>query len=177
MTGRDRDHGAVTRHGLLTWPVLAGLLVAVAGLVAPTASAAPLLHPQTRVAAIAEPTGQLVGPHASVLPGESRQRAPSYDQPATGSSVAAEGAESSDTIHSVVAAADEDIDPQEVMRNAQNVYYDENGDQVYVWDHGDGSAEITIRNPGNGNIVTNQTSTSEWVDKQVQSGRWWSLNG
>ena len=70
---------------------LVALLVALLALLAPPASAASLLHPETRVAAITEPAGQLVGPSRSVLPGESRERAPSYDQNATSSSVAAEG--------------------------------------------------------------------------------------
>ena len=70
--------------------LVAGILVALLGLFAPPASAAPTPQPQTGVAAIAEPTGQLVGPSATVLAVQGRPRAPSYDQPATGSSVAAE---------------------------------------------------------------------------------------
>jgi hypothetical protein len=68
---------------------LTGLVVALLFL-APPASAAQLLHVQTRVAAIAEPAGQFVGPHSSVLAVQGRERTPNYDQSATGSSVAAD---------------------------------------------------------------------------------------
>jgi hypothetical protein len=81
--------GAGKRLALVT--LLAGILVALLGFFAPAASASPLLHPETRVAAIAEPNGQLVGPHATVAAVQGRQRAPNYDRSATGSSVAAEG--------------------------------------------------------------------------------------
>jgi hypothetical protein len=80
---------AVKRLGLVT--LLASLLVALVGLLTPPASASPLLHPETRVAAIAQPNSQLVGPSATVAAVQGRERAPSYDSCATGSSVAAEG--------------------------------------------------------------------------------------
>jgi hypothetical protein len=83
------SNGAAGRLALLA--LVTAILVVLAGLFASPASATTTLHPQTRVAAIAEPSGQLVGPHATVLPGEGRERAPDYDSPATGSSVAAEG--------------------------------------------------------------------------------------
>jgi hypothetical protein len=67
------------------------LVVAILGLLAPASSASPVIHPQTRVAAIEKLAGQLVGPSETIVPGGSRPRAPSYDQSATGSSVAAEG--------------------------------------------------------------------------------------
>ena len=63
------------------------------------------------------------------------------------------------------------------MRNAQNVYYDENGNQVYVWDQGTGMNQVTIRDPANGNIVTNQFSSSDWAQRQIDSGQWYSLGG
>jgi hypothetical protein len=81
--------GAAKRLGLVT--LLAGILVALLGFLTPPASAASVLHPHTRVAAIAEPNGQLVGPHADVLAVQGRERAPNYDSPATGSCLAAEG--------------------------------------------------------------------------------------
>jgi hypothetical protein len=81
---------AVKRLGLVT--LLASLLVALVGLLTPPASASPLLHPETRVAAIAQPNSQLVGPSATVAAVQGRERAPSYDSCATGSSVAAEDA-------------------------------------------------------------------------------------
>lgn len=85
----SRRHRAVARLGLVA--IVTAFVVAMLCLLAPTSSASPLLHPQKRVAAIAEPGRHLVGPHGTVLPGGSRPRAPSYDQTATGSSVAAEG--------------------------------------------------------------------------------------
>ena len=86
---RSRRGGAGRRLGLAT--MVTAVVVAILCLLAPSSSAAPLLPPQTRVAAIEHPASQLVGPHETVLPGGSRPRAPSYDQDATGSSVAAEG--------------------------------------------------------------------------------------
>jgi hypothetical protein len=91
------SNGAAGRLALLA--LVTAILVVLAGLFASPASATTTLHPQTRVAAIAEPSGQLVGPHATVLPGEGRERAPDYDSPATGSSVAAEeGATAADNV-------------------------------------------------------------------------------
>jgi hypothetical protein len=80
--------GAAKRLALLA--LLAGILVALLGFFAPPASASPLLRPETRVAAIAEPNGQLVGPNATVAAVQGRERALNYDRYATGSSVAAE---------------------------------------------------------------------------------------
>jgi uncharacterized protein YukE len=85
--------------------------------------------------------------------------------------------ESSETIHSALrgGAGERDIDPTEVMGNAENVYYDENGNQVYVWSQPGGMNQVTIRDPSNGNIVTNQESTDSWVQAQVNKGRWFTL--
>jgi hypothetical protein len=82
------SNGAAGRLALLA--LVTAILVVLAGLFASPASATTTLHPQTRVAAIAEPSGQLVGPHATVLAVQGRERAPDYDSSATGSSVAAE---------------------------------------------------------------------------------------
>jgi hypothetical protein len=72
--------------------LLAAVVIGLASLLtAPAASAAASLRPQQRVAASARVGGPFVGPHETVLPGQRRARAPSYDQHATGSSVAAEG--------------------------------------------------------------------------------------
>ena len=84
-----RRYDAPNRLGLVA--VVTGILVAILGFLAPSSSASPLLHPQTRVAAVAEPAGQVVGPHATVAAVQGRERAPNYDSSATGSSVAAEG--------------------------------------------------------------------------------------
>jgi uncharacterized protein YukE len=83
--------------------------------------------------------------------------------------------DSNDTIHSTLRGGERGIDPSEVMGNAENVYYDENGNQVYVWEQPDGTTQITIRDPANGNIVTNQRSTGAWVQAQVDKGRWFGL--
>ncbi|MGO9559429.1 MAG: hypothetical protein ACLPYW_10115 [Acidimicrobiales bacterium] len=88
---RTRTSTGLVAKRLALVTLLAGILVALLALLAPPASASPILHPKTRVAAIAEPTGQLVGPHADVLAVQGRERAPNYDSYATGSSVAAEG--------------------------------------------------------------------------------------
>jgi hypothetical protein len=81
--------GLANRLGLLG--LIATIVVALLGFLAPAASASTLPHPQTRVAAIEHASGQPVGPSETILPGGSRPRAPSYDQDVTGSSVAAEG--------------------------------------------------------------------------------------
>jgi hypothetical protein len=48
----------------------------------------------------------------------------------------AEDPGSNEGIHSSVQSGEgaRGIDSGEVMTNAQNIYYDENGNQVYVWD-------------------------------------------
>jgi hypothetical protein len=103
---KGQDRPANPARGLALFTLLAGILVALLGLLASPASAAPTSHPQTRVAAIAEPNSQLVGPHSSVLPGQGRPRAPSYDQEATGSPVAAEGGALENASEAAFQAAD-----------------------------------------------------------------------
>jgi hypothetical protein len=85
--------------------------------------------------------------------------------------------DSGEGIHSTLRGAEKNINSSEVMRNAQDVYYDENGNQVYVWRQGNGMSEITIRDPANGRIVTNQRSNDGWVRRQVTKGRWYKLDG
>lgn len=86
--------------------------------------------------------------------------------------------ESVGSLHSIVqgGAGAREIDPSEVIRNAQNVFYDENGNQVFVWEQ-PSVVQITLRNPATGIVITNQRSTEGFVQAQIQSGRWWSLNG
>jgi hypothetical protein len=79
-------------------------------------------------------------------------------------------------IHSRLRSGERNIDPDEVMANAQNIYFDENGNQVYVWQQGNGMSEITIRDPANGRIVTNQRSTDAWIQQQASKGRWYKLD-
>src|SRR5581483_7032196 len=83
--------------------------------------------------------------------------------------------QSNDTWHSILRGAERDIDANEVMQNAENMYYDENGNQVYVWKQGNGQNQVTIRDPSNGNIVTNQWSSDNWVNAQVENGRWYDI--
>jgi len=82
-----------------------------------------------------------------------------------------------ETIHSTVrgGAGERNIDPNEVIRNAEYMYYDENGNQVYVWSQRDGMNQVTIRDPANGNIVTNQTSSDGWIQQQIDNGRCYPL--
>jgi hypothetical protein len=96
--------GVAKRFGLLA--LIATVLVALLGFLAPTASASPTFHPQTRVAAIEQPTGQLVAPHSLVLAVQGRERAPNYDRSATGSSVAAEGGALENASEAAFQAAD-----------------------------------------------------------------------
>ena len=74
-------------------------------------------------------------------------------------------------IHPTLRAGERNIESREVIRHAQDIYYDENGNQVYVWHQGDGTSEITIRDPSNGRVVTNQRSTDGWVKRQVTKPR------
>ena len=84
-----------------------------------------------------------------------------------------------ETIHSTVrgGGGERDIESSEVIRNAEHIYYDENGNQVYRESRPGGTSQIVIRNPANGNILTNQRSSDAWVEKQIQSGRWYDLQG
>jgi len=70
--------------------VLAVIAVAVMSLLAAPASASPLATARNVVGVIAHPAGQCVGVHEQKLAGESRQRAPAYDQLVVGSCVAPE---------------------------------------------------------------------------------------
>jgi hypothetical protein len=84
---------------------------------------------------------------------------------------------SQDTIHSTLRDGERNIESSEVIKNAENVYYDENGNQVYRWSQSGGNSQIVIRNPANGNILTNQLSSDTWIEQQIQSGRWYDLQG
>jgi hypothetical protein len=103
-SARASDDGRCPPRRLALAAVVTGLIVAVLGLLAPTAGATAAPQPQTRVAAIGRPAGQVVGPHDSVLADQGRPRAPNYDQSATGSSVAAEGGASTSDLLSNLAS-------------------------------------------------------------------------
>jgi hypothetical protein len=65
------------------------LLVALVSLLTATAaSASPFLHDQTHISAITQSTGQAVLSHQPILDRASRQRAPTYDESATGARLA-----------------------------------------------------------------------------------------
>ncbi|MEU9023329.1 hypothetical protein [Actinomadura sp. NPDC048394] len=86
--------------------------------------------------------------------------------------------EVSETLHSTLRGGDgdRDIDPKEVIENADDLYYDENGNQVFVWRRGDRQSQVTIRNPSNGNILTNQWSSDAWIQRQLDKERWYGLD-
>ncbi len=89
MGGQAPARGATSgaKHpGLVA--LLAGILVALSGLLGQPASATSVVHSQARASTIAERRGHLVGPTWSILLGDGRERTPSYDNFATGSSVA-----------------------------------------------------------------------------------------
>lgn len=88
MSDKPAVRQGTARVGLVA---IAGILVALLGFLAPPASASPIPNPQARVAAIDRPASQIVGPNETILPGQHRARALSYDLHATGSFVAAEG--------------------------------------------------------------------------------------
>jgi hypothetical protein len=68
---------------------------------------------------------------------------------------------SEDTIHSTLrgGAGERNIESGEVIKNAESMYYDENGNQVYRLSQPGEKSQIVIRNPANGNILTNQLPT------------------
>jgi len=84
--------------------------------------------------------------------------------------------ESNRQIHEQVRSGERGISPTEVMVNAERILYDDNGNQIYIWSQNDGTNQVTIRDPGNSNIVTNQWSTDEWIERQIEKGRWFELN-
>jgi hypothetical protein len=67
------------------------IFVALLAYLAPAASALSTRQVGNGVAAIAPADHAILGPHASVLAVQGRERGPNYDHSATGSSVAAEG--------------------------------------------------------------------------------------
>ncbi|WP_433655188.1 PA14 domain-containing protein [Nocardia sp. CA-128927] len=83
---------------------------------------------------------------------------------------------SQDTTHSQIQAGARGLSASDTIANAQRVLYDENGNQVYVWDQGNGTSHVTIRNPGSGNIITNQESNNDWIERQIEKERWYGLN-
>ncbi|GGQ02024.1 hypothetical protein BKA00_004253 [Actinomadura coerulea] len=60
--------------------------------------------------------------------------------------------------------------------NPRRPQYDENGNQIFVWEQDDKRSQVTIRDPSTGNIVTNQWSTNSWIQRQLDKERWYSLN-
>jgi uncharacterized protein YukE len=118
------------------------------------------------------PQGDPIPPLWPLLNKEENPEDGNEDEPESG-----QGPESTETIHSTLrgGAGERDIDPTEVIGNAENIYYDENGNQIYVWSQPGGMNQITIRDPASGNIVTNQESSDSWVQAQLDGGRWYSL--
>ncbi|MGO9559433.1 MAG: hypothetical protein ACLPYW_10135 [Acidimicrobiales bacterium] len=158
--------------------LLAGIWLALIGILAPSASATSLLHPETRVAAIAEPAGQLVGPSYSVLAGESRQRAPNYDQNATGSSVAAEGDSAGSELTQTAHGLERSFDPsrlsaaeqQNVIANFTQEFTQGDGADVYVQQVGD---RYNVVVQGQNGVITNLKGISESSLNRLASNYGW----
>ncbi len=94
----------------------------------------------------------------------------------TGPGGSGSAADSGDeTTHSTLRGADRAIDSKEVLRNAGQVLYDENGNKVYIWEQANNMNQVVIQNTANGNIITSQWSSNNWIARQVESGRWWEL--
>jgi hypothetical protein len=45
-----------------------------------------------------------------------------------------------------------------------------------VWRHGNGANQVTIRNPGNGNIITNMNSSDGYIKGKIDGDEWYELN-
>jgi hypothetical protein len=133
--------GAAKRLALVA--MFAGVIVALLGFLVPAASASPLLHPETRVAAIGEPGTAFVGPHASVLAVQGRERGPNYDRSATGSSVAAEGGLSPEE-----QALQTAIDDGRVGANAPLNHLNGAMAEQLGWQEALSDGEIGIQGPG-----------------------------
>jgi hypothetical protein len=81
-----------------------------------------------------------------------------------------------ETLHSKLRTAERGINPEEVIEDADDVYYDDNGNQIFVWVQDDRRSQVTIRDPSNENIVTNQCSSNGWLQRQLEKERWYGLN-
>jgi len=169
--------GVAKRFGLLA--LIATVLVALLGFLAPTASASPTFHPQTRVAAIEQPTGQLVAPHSLVLAVQGRERAPNYDRSATGSSVAAEdeGA-TSEELQQTAHGLERSLDPsrlsvaeqQNVIANATQEFTQGESANVYVQQIGD---RYNVVVQGQNGVITNLKGVSGSSLNRLASNYGW----
>ncbi|MGW4369776.1 PA14 domain-containing protein [Nocardia takedensis] len=83
---------------------------------------------------------------------------------------------SRDTWHAQLRSGERGISSDEVIRNAERVLYDEKGQQIYVWDQGNGTSNVAIRDPSTGNIPSVQNSNNDWIERQIDNGRWYELN-
>jgi hypothetical protein len=169
--------GAGKRLALVA--LLAGILVALLGILAPPASASPILHTQTRVAAITEPNSQLVGPSATVAAVQGRERAPDYDRNATGSSVAAEdeGA-TSEELQQTAHGLERSLDPsrlsvaeqQNVIANATQEFTQGESANVYVQQIGD---RYNVVVQGQNGVITNLKGVSGSSLNRLASNYGW----
>jgi hypothetical protein len=159
--------------------MVTAVVVAILCLLAPSSSAAPLLPPQTRVAAIEHPASQLVVLHDTVLPGGSRPRAPSYDGSATGSSVAAEdeGA-TSEELQQTAHGLERSLDPsrlsvaeqQNVIANATQEFTQGESANVYVQQIGD---RYNVVVQGQNGVITNLKGVSGSSLNRLASNYGW----
>jgi hypothetical protein len=89
--GPSETRPAAGRAAVALAAILAVIVVGLASLLgASPASASSLVGAQTAVGVFVQPGGLVIGVHEPILAGESRQRAPNYDQIVVGSCVGAE---------------------------------------------------------------------------------------
>ena len=88
-----------------------------------------------------------------------------------------EGPESNETWHSTLRGGpgERNIDSNEVIRNAEGTYYNQDGNQVYVWPQGDGLNQVVVRDPASGNVITRQWSSDSLVERMIDEGEWYEL--
>jgi hypothetical protein len=89
-------------------------------------------------APLAEPTDKqrsVPGGKAAARDGRDQSNAPEPDigGPQDVRPPAAAGRTINDTLHSKIRSGERGIDATEVIENADTLYYDENGNQIYVW--------------------------------------------
>ncbi len=79
-----------------------------------------------------------------------------------------------DSLHSTLrgGAGERDIEPNEVIQNAQDVYSStRNGGDVFVWRNSKG-IQVVIRNPTTGRIITTMHSTDSYINGRLKAGEW-----
>src|SRR5262249_21629919 len=92
---------------------------------------------------------------------------------------AAAGADRSgdSTLHGALrsGAGDRAMDTAEV-RESGDLYYDQDGNQVYVQHLPEGRTNVTIVNPATGQDITSYETSTARVSERVAKGELWKLN-